>query len=481
MKNIFALIFFVAVLFVWDTTSAQRLASYVKDDSTFIIFEGSGNYYTWMLSYVVKQGETGKIIGEKFFPDQKILQENIFWYNDNIKQGKKLRIGGYKTPLKSYYNYSDEKLVNGVSCEKLYFKVGAKGDNPQVSNYQGTDIDKISSYIGISKTDLKKLNNLNADVLQIGQVLFIGWLKTSGATKNNFVKNNDGSYSTTTTVNQTFSNNDNNKPKNIVEKYFQESKIDINLGSFSDKDIIEKIAILWRLIAESPVDENSRLWNSYSYRGLIEGNCQNGFGIRWGDGLNSLVMGYFTNGEPQVFVEYFRMNYEKVKCAGFGDVRIKCYTNGLCSIENKNSAIGFSLEVIQYFHRLFFASFSKCNDCLRYTDQRSVDKYYDSSYVTEYDDDGFRPLLGSHRTVSKHKVIKLPGLVNDTKSKVFVESYYRMNQRHENGTWRYDFYDNSFVVLPGSLIEWFEFNKSKQYPYTHDAGDFIMYLNQYRQ
>ncbi len=135
------------------------LANAQSSDTIFAVRKGSG----LAIKYSLKSRETVNMIARRYFSTQeKIESSSMVDARKTLAVGTELYI-----PLVQKANYYSTKEPFGIQHEEpVYYKVREKDD-----------IALISLLDNIEKKDLVLWNNLKGNTLQIGQRLFLGWVK----------------------------------------------------------------------------------------------------------------------------------------------------------------------------------------------------------------------------------------------------------------------------------------------------------------
>jgi LysM repeat protein len=130
-----------------------------ETDTLFAVRNGS----SWAVKYMVKTGETKQMLANRFY-----LSEAVIEQANGIDPAKKLIPGNViSLPVitKNYFNVKPAP-IELVNFRELYYHV-----------IPNDDIETLSMYAGVTRSDMRKWNNLKGNTLTAGQVLFIGWLK----------------------------------------------------------------------------------------------------------------------------------------------------------------------------------------------------------------------------------------------------------------------------------------------------------------
>ena len=133
-------------------------ASAQENDSLFVVKKGA----KWAIKYTVKPREYIRMLAKRFF-----ISEGVLLYANDEEAIKKLAPGDiiYIPVTKENYLVSKPSLnVNNI--HDVYYHVAPKDD-----------IGILSTYAGITKTDMRTWNNLKGNTLSVDQVLFVGWVR----------------------------------------------------------------------------------------------------------------------------------------------------------------------------------------------------------------------------------------------------------------------------------------------------------------
>ena len=122
----------------------------------------------WAIRYVAKAGETVHMVADRFY----VAYEALIYTNEartmkNFGAGSVIYI-----PVTSGNNLVTKKT--SADLDALYYRTGAKDD-----------MDMLSVLSGVSKAQMKAWNNLPGNTIHVGDVLFVGWVKTKTGSKRN--------------------------------------------------------------------------------------------------------------------------------------------------------------------------------------------------------------------------------------------------------------------------------------------------------
>lgn len=127
-------------------------------DTLFAVRKGNN----WAIKYTVKPLETVHMLAQRFFLSDRAL-ENA----NEFEGGKRLTPGSVIMIPVIADNYTVYKpTIDNANLREMYYHVGAKDD-----------IGIISTYAGVTKTEIRKWNWLKGNTLVVDQVLFVGWVK----------------------------------------------------------------------------------------------------------------------------------------------------------------------------------------------------------------------------------------------------------------------------------------------------------------
>lgn len=127
-----------------------------SNDSLFAVHKGP----SWSIRYTVKPGESIKMLAFRFF----ITDGQLVAANDE-ETIKKFAPGSMITIPVPPENFTVNKETFGHQHD-LYYRVGQKDD-----------IGLISTYSGVSKSQIRTWNNLHGNTVHPDDVLFVGWVK----------------------------------------------------------------------------------------------------------------------------------------------------------------------------------------------------------------------------------------------------------------------------------------------------------------
>jgi LysM repeat protein len=146
LRNLLIILFFIL------STGAMAQDS----DSLFAIRKGAN----WAIRYTVKPGETAHMLAVRFY-----ISDGVLEYANDVDVMKRLSPG---TPVRipvTKENFTITKLpLDGM--RELYFHVGPKDD-----------IGIVSTYSGVTKSQIRTWNNLKGNTVVPGEPLFVGWVK----------------------------------------------------------------------------------------------------------------------------------------------------------------------------------------------------------------------------------------------------------------------------------------------------------------
>lgn len=129
-----------------------------SSDSLFVVRKGSN----WAIQYTVKPWETVHMLAQRFYLTDRAL-ENANEYGP----GKKLTPGAIiEIPVIADNYFRVKQSIDNSSQRELYYHVGPKDD-----------IGILSTYAGVTKTEMRRWNNLKGNTLNVNEVLFVGWIK----------------------------------------------------------------------------------------------------------------------------------------------------------------------------------------------------------------------------------------------------------------------------------------------------------------
>src|ERR1019366_5934464 len=121
-------------------------------DSLYVVHKGAN----WVLKYVVKPGEFVRMLALRFYiSEDAILNANE---PDNIKKMGPGSVNYIPVTKENYFVY---KPTFG-DLHELYYRVLPKDD-----------IGLISTYAGVTKSQMRSWNNLHGNTLEENEVLFI--------------------------------------------------------------------------------------------------------------------------------------------------------------------------------------------------------------------------------------------------------------------------------------------------------------------
>jgi len=145
-------ILFIALLcFSCFKMSAQT------NDSLFATRRGG----TWALAHVVKSGESVGSLAQQYFISQAVLTSN-----NSMSNGDKLKPGQFVYIPVMTENFVTTKQLDVTNLHPLYYRVG-----------DHDDIAVVSTYAGVTREELRNMNNLHGNKITPGQVLYVGMLK----------------------------------------------------------------------------------------------------------------------------------------------------------------------------------------------------------------------------------------------------------------------------------------------------------------
>ena len=145
-------------LLVLILTIYSLSASAVPPDSLFVARKGAN----WALKYVVKPRETMHMLAQRFF----VSEGSIEMIND-IENIRKLMPGAViNIPVLKENYFTTKPPLDMSDLQEVYFHVGLKDD-----------IGIVSMYAGVTRGDMRTMNNLHGNTIFPGQALFVGWMK----------------------------------------------------------------------------------------------------------------------------------------------------------------------------------------------------------------------------------------------------------------------------------------------------------------
>jgi LysM repeat protein len=150
MRYLFSILFILSAGFV----SAQ------ETDSLFVV-KKEGN---WEIKYTAKARETAKMLCKRFHVDESQME----YANDEGTMKKMTEGQTVHIPLgKNNFVVTKPVKLNATrNLHELYYKVVARDE-----------IAMLSTYSGVTKSELREWNALKGNTLRPGQILFIGWVK----------------------------------------------------------------------------------------------------------------------------------------------------------------------------------------------------------------------------------------------------------------------------------------------------------------
>jgi len=145
------------ILFIALGTSANAQTN----DTLFAVRKGNN----WAIKYTVQSMETIHMLAQRFYISDRTL-ENA----NEFESGKKLNAGmilDIPVTAENYFIY--KQSIDNSNLRELYYQVGRRDD-----------INVISTYAGVTKSEIRKWNALKGNTLTVAQVLFVGWIKVMG-------------------------------------------------------------------------------------------------------------------------------------------------------------------------------------------------------------------------------------------------------------------------------------------------------------
>jgi hypothetical protein len=115
-----------------------------------------------VIKYTIKYGENIRMLATRFYmPEEAIAKVNDPESLKKAEMGSTINIPVLRANYQTVHPTLDMSNLH-----ELYYHVAPKDE-----------IGVLSSYIGVSKADLRNWNNLHGNTLTIGQPLFLGWVK----------------------------------------------------------------------------------------------------------------------------------------------------------------------------------------------------------------------------------------------------------------------------------------------------------------
>ena len=146
VRRLFIILFFI---------SSFRATAQIQD-SLYAARKGA----TWQIKYAVKPGETVHMLALRFY-----ISDGVLEYANDPEVLKKMSAGTVINIPVTKENYSQTKLpLDGL--HPLFCHVAPK-----------EDIAIISTYIGVTKEQMRKWNGLKGNTVTDGEILFMGWVK----------------------------------------------------------------------------------------------------------------------------------------------------------------------------------------------------------------------------------------------------------------------------------------------------------------
>ena len=125
-------------------------------DSLFVVPKDNG----WVIMHSVKRGETLFMLSRRYHvPPAMLSDANGLSYQSNLNNNSVIKI-----PLGAF-NLLKDKRVQMEDARPLYYRVQNE-DN----------LYHISRYSGVQQRTVQEWNNLPDNIVQQGQVLFVGWV-----------------------------------------------------------------------------------------------------------------------------------------------------------------------------------------------------------------------------------------------------------------------------------------------------------------
>jgi hypothetical protein len=144
---------YILVLFI----SLMGYSGFAQDTDSLKAFRKDGN---WAMKYVMKSGESVRMLALRFC----VAEADIIKANEP-ETIKKLAPGVTITIPVTHENYFSNRQPLTYQRE-LYYEVGAKDD-----------IALLSTYSGVTKSQMRTWNGLKGNTIIPGQILMVGWLK----------------------------------------------------------------------------------------------------------------------------------------------------------------------------------------------------------------------------------------------------------------------------------------------------------------
>ena len=143
--------------------------SAIGQEADSIIAVRKGNNLA--IKYIVKSGENMSMLAKRFY-----VSDGALAYANEVEISKKINAGDviFIPVTKDNYRVNKQPLDDLFG---LYYHVGPKDD-----------IGLISTYAGVTKSDMIAMNNLHGNSLSIGQALFVGWIKMISRDTSNPIK-----------------------------------------------------------------------------------------------------------------------------------------------------------------------------------------------------------------------------------------------------------------------------------------------------
>jgi LysM repeat protein len=127
-----------------------------SDDSLFVAHKGVG----WLVKYTVKPGENPHMLAQRFYiTDADLAYANEVESLHSLTPGQVINI-----PVKPGNYYTTHQPMS--NNHEVYYHVVAKDD-----------ISILSTYAGITKSEMRAWNNMKGNTLVPGQTMFMGWVK----------------------------------------------------------------------------------------------------------------------------------------------------------------------------------------------------------------------------------------------------------------------------------------------------------------
>ena len=143
--------FLVVILFIFSFKADAQIV-----DSLFVIHKGTG----WIVKYQVKPGETPHMLAQRFY-----ITDPVLAYANEVESIKSLAPGAMiNIPVKPENYYTTRQPL--ADRQELYYHVVPKDDLPL-----------LSTYAGVTKSDMRAWNNMKGNTVTPGQTLFVGWIR----------------------------------------------------------------------------------------------------------------------------------------------------------------------------------------------------------------------------------------------------------------------------------------------------------------